>query len=286
MSVFIFYFISTLGLAGLVAPVSFFILDGMINYPFYRYVNRALMVSAVIMLFVFRHGFRLEARWKTLGFDWEFDTVRQIWSGFVIGGTSIFFVVAMEWMIGVRHGGGGWEFIHVATAVLQGLLTAVLVAPLEEFIFRWMIQARLTQPLQEWKGIMIGAAIFAVVHLFKVPTDFRPLNVEWYSGYEGIYLMFGPLLDLDVYGIKLISLWFVGISLGTLVLRTGTLWASIALHGVWILVIQVTSKLTSIPPGIESFWLSRDIISGGVALFTLAILTVVIWVFYPRYTRT
>ncbi|MES2308643.1 MAG: CPBP family intramembrane glutamic endopeptidase [Verrucomicrobiota bacterium] len=286
MNVFINYFLSTLSLAGLLAPVSFFILDGFISYPFYRYINRCLMISAVVMLFVFRHGFRLEPRWKSLGFDWDIDTLRQIWSGIIIGGLTILFVVTMEWMIGVRHGGGSWEFIHVATSLLQGILTAILVAPLEEFLFRWMIQGRLTQPLMEWKGIMIGAFIFAVVHLFKVPPSFRPTNVEWYSGFQGIYLMFGPLLDIEGFGVKLLSLWFVGITLGILVLRTGTLWASIALHGVWIFVIQVTSKLTVIPPGIESFWLSRDIISGGIAMFTLAILTVVIWVFYPRYTRT
>ncbi len=285
MQVFIFYFLSTLGLAGLLAPVGYFILDGVISYPFYRYINRSLMISAILMLFVFRHGFRLEARWKSLGFDWEFDTLRQIWSGIVIGGTSIGFVVAVEWMFGVRHG-GGWDLWSIATAVFQGILIALLVAPLEEFIFRWMIQSRLTQPLQEWKGIMIGAFIFAVVHLFKVPPQFKPMSVEWYSGYQGIYLMFGPLLDLEDYGIKLISLWLVGISLGILVLRTGTLWASIALHGVWIFVIQLASKLTVIPPGVESFWRSRDIISGGATMFTLAIFTVMIWVFYPRYTRT
>ncbi len=285
MSVFVLYFLSTLALAGLLAPVSYFILDGMISYPFYRYINRSLMISAIVMLFVFRHGFRLEARWKALGFNWEFDTMRQIWSGIIIGGSSILFVVAMEWMLGVRHG-GGWDPWSIATAFFQGILTVILVSPLEEFIFRWMIQSRLTQPLQEWKGIMIGAVIFAVVHLFKVPQNFKPENVEWYSGYEGICLMFGPLFDFEDYGIKLISLWFVGVSLGILVLRTGTLWASIAMHGIWIFVIQLASKLTVIPPGAESIWRSRDIISGGVAMFTLAILTVVIWVFYPRYTRT
>lgn len=286
MNVFIGYFFSTLMLAGLLAPVGYFILEGVIDYPFFRYINRCLMVSAIVMLFVFRHAFRIEPRWRALGFDWDSNTWRQISSGLLIGSSSLFFVVSVEWLIGVRHGGGNWEFFHVSEFVLRGILAAMIVAPLEEFIFRWLIQGRLVKPLQEWKGIVIGSAIFAAVHLFKVPNTFRPENVEWYSGFQGLLLMFGPLIDIENSGIKFLSLWFCGMILGTLVLRTGTLWAAIALHAAWILIIQIISPLTAIPHGIESFWLSRDIISGGLAMVVLALLTVVIWVFYPRYTRT
>lgn len=286
MYVFIGYFLSTLALAGTLAPVLFFIFEGILNYPFFRYVNRSLMISAIVMLFVFRHRFRIQLNWRSMGFNWDVDSPRQIYSGILIGGLTIFIVIALEWLIGVRHGGGNWEFFHVAEALLSGLLAAMIVAPLEEYIFRWLIQGRLIRPLQEWKGILTGSFIFAVVHLFKVPRTFIPENVEWYSGFQGIFLMFGPLLQVEEYGIKFLSLLFVGLTLGFLVLRTGTLWAAIALHAVWIWIIHCFSRLTTIPPGVESFWLSRDIISGGVAMLILAFLSVLIWVYYPRYTRT
>ncbi len=286
MRIFWGYFGSVLLSSALLAPVAYFLLEGVLSYPFHRYMNRLLMVNALLFVIVFRRHFKVEW-WYQCGFKWEIDSWRQFCSGIFIGGGSLFVLVSLEWMLGGRHGGGDYEFWHVCDVLMRSCLVAILVAPAEEFLFRWVFQRAIIKPLREWQGIVTLSFLFALLHFFlKVPPEFKPDSVKWYSGLEALSWMIQPLLDPSTYGPKFLSLFFAGISLSWLVVRTGTLWASVALHGSWIFFRELTVRLSLIPPWKEQFWWASDVTSGGLALIMLALISVGIWFYYPRYTRT
>lgn len=94
---------------------------------------------------------------------------------------------------------------ETSPTVLAGLLTSALVlAPLlEEFIFRGLLQTALLEVLgwrRRWPIVLLSAALFSLVHATGVPWQVLP------------------------------GLFVLGVVLGWLVERTGSLWPSIGVH--------------------------------------------------------
>jgi hypothetical protein len=87
------------------------------------------------------------------------------------------------------------------------------------------------------------------VHFLKVPTEFRPEPVTWWSGYEALRQTFmaWPAALLQP---KFMVLWLLGLALGTAFYKTGQLWFPIGLHAAIIVMVKV------LPLGVVSDYLT------------------------------
>lgn len=262
-----------LALAGFLAPIFHWVVNGWMSNPFSRYVNRALMVSALLLLipYFIRH-------WRTLGLAWNRQRSGREWLfGLGLSAGSVALVLLLHATNHSRVWQGGWS----VNLIFGTILTALLVSPLEEILFRGAIQSTLIARIGRLPGWIVGAFFFAIVHFVKVPKSFNPDPVTWLSGYQSLGHALAPLVQLSTYNFTFCCLFAVGLILGLMVLRTGSLWLSIGLHTGWIIGLKWGSSLTQPAPGASDLLGSADLLSGGLTLIVLALLGLALWRFYP-----
>lgn len=271
----VLYLLAVLGLAALLAPLFHLVAEHWMHAPFSRYVNRALMVSALMMLIPYFLG-----NWRTLGLDWQRQSHRDLILGVVFSLASVVAVLVLHQLSGSRLWTGRLSF----STAIGALVAAILVSPLEEILFRGAIQRVLILRLGTFGGWLLGGLFFAIVHFIKVPRSFDPEPVTWLSGFHSIALALAPLGRGETYGSSFFCLLVVGLILGWMVIRTGHLWLSIGLHAGWIVGLKCGSSL-SVPSARASDLIGgSDLLSGGLTLILLALLGLVLWRFYPAST--
>jgi membrane protease YdiL (CAAX protease family) len=88
--------------------------------------------------------------------------------------------------------------------VVGFMLLAIVLAPLEEWVFRGVILQRLVKPLGATAALLLSSAVFALAHGWMSPP-----YLQFFSHFVG------------------------GLVLGAVYLRTGLLWPPTVLHGAY-----------------------------------------------------
>jgi membrane protease YdiL (CAAX protease family) len=115
---------------------------------------------------------------------------------------------------------------------LDALLAGLILGFLEETIFRGMIlRIFYTATRRPWLALAAMSAFFAYTH-FKVPTSVwshvAP-GVHWDTGFfVAFWTTFGITENFDL--AQFTALFLLGLVLGALTLRSGSLWPAIGLH--------------------------------------------------------
>jgi membrane protease YdiL (CAAX protease family) len=227
-----------------------------------------------------RRGFRRDPGWR-----------RRLGYGVAMGLAMAVLYEAMVLAAGVVV----WNDPPISLLLNRGvayLLGAVAIALVEELFFRAVVFRSM---LRDW-GVRIAlfaaSLVFAVTHCisgsFRAAPGWDPglgltLFKVYFSSADGRLL---PELQLVV------GLFLLGLLLAYLYLRTGTVWASIGLHGAMVYGSRMLKKLW-IRPDPESFpdWLFGDrvFLVSGVACWVLLLLILVLVVRYaprgPLYRR-
>ena len=207
--------------------------------PFHRYVSRSIQVTAILLLWPLLHSLHVRSL-QELGFFpcalWRRDFLTGLGSG-----------VPSALLLGlVAWGSGAFEFESFWSLKMayRILLTAVVVAILEEFLFRGVILGFLRQFLSRWIAIVVSATIFAALHFLNLPNSgMDSMPPKWWSGLSLLMSLARNLPTWPIVGWAFATLFCAGILLGWLTTRTGSLWASIALHGSWIITQQFFNNM-------------------------------------------
>lgn len=256
----------------MLAPILHWTVNSWWPNPFSRFVNRALMISALALLIPY-----FIVHWRSIGLKFRQNSPREWLFGL---GASLGSVAVVLMLHAVNHSRvwqGGWS----AGLIFGTLATALLVSPLEEILFRGAIQTVLISRMGRMTGWLLGALFFAIVHFVKVPKPFHPEPVTWLSGFQAIGLALSPLAQPSTYGFMFFCLLAVGLILGGMFLRTGSLWVPMGLHTGWIIGLKWGSALTQPAAGASDLLGRSDLMSGGLTLIVLALLGLLLWRFYP-----
>ena len=163
------------------------------------------------------------------------------------------------------------EFVHL----LVGAATAaVVVAILEEFIFRAALFGVLRKSMAWPAALVISSAVYASVHfLQKAPT---PSHIGWLSGLQVLPVMFRTSADGLAPVPAFFTLLLAGAILALAYQRTGNLFMSMGLHAGWIFWLKSYRFLTRDAPGAErAIWGSDKLLDGWLPLAVLAVVLVV-----------
>lgn len=130
-----------------------------------------------------------------------------------------------------------WGQITTTTQSLQLLfkngilvfIASMLIAILEETLFRGILLQTLIKTLSKRKALLWGAFLFAILH-FSTPNGFvAHETMRWYDGFLlAIYSLMGMAKGIE--WLYFLNLFALGIILGLLFIKTGNLWSSIGLH--------------------------------------------------------
>lgn len=252
------------------------------KFPFQKYFNRSLLISALVLLWPFDRWLGVQIPWGALlarGMAWR----SQGAVGFAAG-ALVMTLLAVCYVWGGFYGAKP----HFERSILlQALLSACVVGVLEEWMFRGVIMRLLLHSLSPARALGVCSALFAAVHFLKPNPATQITSVHWYSGWILVPEMFHqfskPLLVLGGFGTLCVFGWVLGLA----ALRTGALWMAIGLHAGVVYIKLVFSKMylnqTTAPP-----WVGSELQIGliPVALLLLAGLFVWFWTKNPPTENT
>ena len=242
------------------------------HIPFHRAMNRALLISALLALVLFRRRLDLRA-W------WPFD--RAAWRQLALG----WFVAAVsgQLMIGIYLAATGFHSAHVSpTHTLIVAATAALIVPIfEETIFRGFLVGALRAAMGARIAWLLAALIYALAHFLKVPSDFRADPVGLETGAAGMIAAFAQLGTGDFVSGRGPNLFIVGLILGGVFLRVGRLWMCAGLHSGWIFVLMTFTGLTRPDKPLRNPWLGSDLLASPVTTAVLIATGLFLWRYYP-----
>jgi membrane protease YdiL (CAAX protease family) len=261
----------------LLGPLIYFGVGVVWPLPFHRAMDRALLVSAVAALGLFWTRVPLAELWP-----WNRGTWKELLLGYFIAAVSI------QAMIGFNLALSGFTSAHLNAGqawgrVLLALVAALLAPPLEETVFRGFVQRELVAGLGWRAGWIFAAVIFMLAHFLKIPVMLDHEPVHLWSGATALgaaFVNFGRDLFLPQNLGKEVNLLLIGLILGGIFLRSGSLWMNAGLHSGWIFGLLLFTGFTRPvePPYVDGF--GGDILSSLSTTVVLVLLGIWIWRFY------
>ena len=272
----VFFAVLVLG-AMVLGPAIYFLMQPVWPaFPFHRAMDRALLVSAVLALILCSS----QIEWRTL-WPWNAEAWKQVLLGLLLA------LVAIQALIGFDLAAAGFHSAGLSASkvwarVGVALIAAVIVAPVEETIFRGFLQREFTRGLGVRAGLILAALIYALAH-FLTTSELDKVPVHWWSGataWPAMFAQAGADLTSPENAIKALNLFLLGLVLGGLFLRAGSLWMNTGLHAGLIFSLLLFTGLTrpDEPPRVP--WLGGNILSSFVTSVVILALGLWIWRFY------
>lgn len=261
----------------LLAPIVYFLLQPVWpGFPFHRAMDRALLVSALAAMVLFRSRLEFRQLWP-----WNAHAWRQALLGLLIAVVAIQALLGFDLAAAGFHSAGltaGQVWSRIATA----LVAAILVAPAEETVFRGFLQREFSRGLGWRGGWIIGAAVYALAHFLNT-SELDKMPVHWWSGAAAWPAMFSQAaasLGSLENAARALNLFLLGLVFGGLFLRAGTLWVNAGLHAGLIFGILLFTGLTrpDEPPRVA--WLGGNIVSSLVTTAVILALGLWLWRYY------
>lgn len=245
---------------------------GLATQPFHRYLNRCLLILALAGLWPLVRACGLGGS-AALGFGGGAERWRRLGFGLAAGFGSLCLVALALVAMGVR----GWNAAPTAAGLLtlagKAMLTAVVVAVMEEFLFRGVIFGALRQSASLLAAIVTSAMVYSAVH-FLARVE-HPGAVQWHSGLALLPRMLAGMLAPGSLWPGGVTLAVGGAALALAYHRTGSLWFSIGLHAGWVFWLKVFKSLTV--PGTQpggALWGSEKLMDGWFASGVMMVLLV------------
>ena len=273
--VFIALFILALfGGAMLAYPVHA-LLSNWFEMDFERVVNRCVLIT-VIILFVLlfrRIGFH---SWRDIGYN---SSQKEFWTsqikGFGVGILIMLPVIAGLLITKNRiiDFGWNWSFSNILSLILVALLAGIIIAFIEETLFRGAMLTAIQRKASNLFAIMSTSFVYAFVHFLQPETQLNSELLNWTSGITVLKNAFTPLLQPAQYIDSFIALFLAGTLLALVKMRTNMLAVCIGIHTGWVFTIKIFKRLTNSNISSDYTFLAGnyDKVIGYLAAFCIAI---------------
>lgn len=242
-------------------------LHGLAESPFSKFVNRALLFFALVGLWPLLRSLGVSSL-PEAGLAGLRGQRRHLLNGFILGFISLAAAIAIILLCQGRILNTADPALKYVKYFFRAMLSAVVVAMLEEILFRGGIFGALRRAF-DWRFALIASsAIYAIVHFFQSSDWVGPIT--WSSGLEMLPRMAAGFTDPDQLFPGFLNLTIVGGILALAYQRTGNLWFSIGLHGGWVFWLKFYGFLTDMQPGSNiHFWGTVRLIDGWMVSLNL-----------------
>jgi len=218
--------------------------------PFHRYFSRSLQVSALVLLWPLLRSLRIHSL-KEFGILPNPRPFRDAVIGFSAGLLCALLLQPLLILSGAFALHADWSSL-LLPVLPKILFTALLVAVMEEFLFRGVLLGFFRQVTTPLLAILLSAALFAGVHFLNLSSSGADSGTpRWWSGLGMIGSLGHALPSWHLLLWAFATLFAAGVILGWMTVRTGSLWAATGLHGSLILGQQLFNTAAGfqvIPP--------------------------------------
>lgn len=250
------------------------------KYPFQKYFNRSLLLSAIALLWPF-------ARW--LGVSGKINPALEPdrhWKKHL--GQGLFLGAGVMALLSVLYLKTGFYSIKApfSPKILGlALASASAVGFLEEWLFRGAIAGLLLKSLPARTALIWTSGIFAVVHFLKPNPAVSIQDVGIWTGFTLVPHMFHqfaqPLLLLAGFSTLFVFGWILGVA----ALRTRALWMSIGIHAGLVFIKAIFSKVAT-RQGEALPWVGPELQIGLVPVGLLLIALALVWMWTANSAQT
>jgi membrane protease YdiL (CAAX protease family) len=259
-------------------------LEVLAQHPFHRFVNRSMLVLALVGLWPLLA--RLELRsWTGVGWGRPAGRGRQFGAGAALGLASVFLTALLVVAGGRRVGRGDLQLLELAGHLVGAAVSAGMVAALEETLFRGALQGGLRRTLGTAGAILVGAVAYASLHFLARVRWEAP--VAWDSGLMVFVRMLAGFADWRAVVPGFLNLVVAGLVLGFAFEQTGSLWFPAGLHAGCVFGTKLFAAVTrEIPEHAPWLYGSGRLLDGWAAsvplLLSLVLLPLALRAARPR----
>jgi membrane protease YdiL (CAAX protease family) len=252
------------------------------NAPFHRFVDRSLLFFALVALWPALRALGAKS-WREIGLIPPYGQFKKFFGGLTLGFFSLAVVAGMAIDLGDRVLVTDLTAHKIVGTIFGAIGTAMVVAVLEEILFRGGLFGGLRRMLYWPIALAISSAVYALVHFLQRGEITGA--IAWDSGLILLPQMLRGFVDFHAFVPGFFNLMLAGILLGLAYQRTGNLYFSIGLHAGWIFWLKIYGAFTFGPMHNASwFWGGGKLIDGWLAFFVLAA-TLFIFKFLPLGER-
>ncbi len=266
-----------------------------------RYFNYSLYLAALILFPFLLLSLRARKAIATRQGPWSFalparciasnrgqallsppHPYRQILGGFAMGMVFLAAVGAAALLLNLYT----WAGHSFLAAIPGALTTAVVVALLEETIFRGIVLGIFLRTFRPSLAILFTALLFAALHFIPSSESLLVAHPEGLlSGFTFLELAVQRSLSPPLLLQQFAPLLLVGILLGTTRYLTSSLWLPIGLHTGWafsFILFDELTKAAATRPEWTWLMLGDNLAQGLFPLTALAINALIIWLVYRK----
>jgi uncharacterized protein len=237
--------------------------------PFNRFVDRSLLILALAGLWPLLRALGVTS-WREAGLVEPHGQWKKLSGGLLVGFLSLAVVAGTALVCGNRVQVQGANAHEVVATVFSAVGTAIIVAVMEELLFRGGIFGGLRKFFYWPLALLISSLVYALAH-FLSRADFTG-DVGWRTGLVLLPIKLGGFMDFQALVPEFLNLTVAGLLLGLAYQRTGNLYFSIGLHAGWIFWLKTYGALTATAPHAATwFWGTSKMIDGWLALIVLAL---------------
>src|SRR5665213_665021 len=161
--------------------------------PFPRYVHRSLLGIALIGLWPLVKNLEFKSL-QDIGIVRPRGQWKKLGAGFLLGLFSLAIVAGIAFACHARQMNEKLSDGQITHKLFDAAGTAVVIAILEEILFRGAIFGALRKVFHWILALVISSMIYAILHYFE--SGKAPETVTWLSGLQMLPLMLSNLGDL------------------------------------------------------------------------------------------
>jgi CAAX protease family protein len=162
------------------------------------------------------------------------------------------------------------SLMQIVGWIAIALIISLSVAVVEEVVFRgFILRLFYTATRYTWLALVLSSIFFAYTH-FKIPPEqtMNAVSVDWATGWRDAYwMLIGISAEFDIR--RFAALWILGMMLGTLMLRAGSLWPGIGLHAGLVFTALLYHDFVQDVGQAGFFWGSNALIDGWAGVLAL-----------------
>ncbi len=155
-----------------------------------------------------------------------------------LGTIAILFTLAI-----VAGHGGLSDLPAAASRIPKYLLSAIVIAIIEEAFFRAFLLGGLKTDFGNRTSLLLSSAIYAVAHLVRSPARFYVTGFTPTAGLSTLAHSLDQLSNPAVAIPTLVGLFLLGVALGAAYLVTGSVYFSIGMHCGFVLGAKLWPKV-------------------------------------------
>jgi len=283
------YFFGVIVLGALLAPPLYWagqavaargVLQFLAETDFQKFFNRGVLIAALALLWPTVRWLRIGSI-KELGLERDRRWWKRLVAGFFIAGALVLALGIIYVFIDIYR----WKKTLSWGRLPTIMLSAIVVALLEEGLFRAGILGLFRRSLSARAAILWTSIIFAAVHFLKPDDEVKVTQVGWLTGFEMIPHVFHqfsePLLLLGGFT----TIFVLALMLGDVTVRTRSLWMAIGLHAGVVFAKMSFSKFTKRD---EAYlpWVGEELQIGLVPVGVLLIAWLIAWLWLRYVDRS